>query len=881
MAKVRLLEKTVAERIAAGEVVERPASIVKELVENSLDAGATRITVDIKSGGIKSLRVSDNGCGMAADDMSVAIQRFATSKISAWDDLASLSTLGFRGEALPSIAAVSRLSIKSCTGGSEEGAELYVEGAGVPLIKPCSCPPGTVIEVNDLFYNTPARLKFLRSPVAEATNIIDLLGRMAVARPEVHFRLLSNDKEVFSFPVGMSIDQRLAKLWKIPDGTLIPILRENGNMAVDGFVALPSFTRNNRNNQLLLLNGRIIKSSNLSQAIQEGFSPLVPRGRFPVGLVRIFMPPDSFDVNVHPNKLEVRFIDTRPIFSMIYGAVAQALEENQADTVHQSHIDAARGRMATSSIGGAGVDTVVDDVPVARPQVGSFTPRNGERPRQHYGTGDERSFGLIGILNRLEAVNTNQLAMTPSEKALVREGRSTKRLPPEDFAGNATRVRTSQQGPAPAMGGYTSVVNPPQGGSPASVAAESASQPAFNGTDTISTGTFNGADTLSIAPPAPSAAKKNQGFSGSDTIGVASVAAAPGAAPVSRVEEAPGEAYTTAPVAGQMNRGESASEESYTTVPAAEQMNRGEYASGKPYTTAPVAEQVNQGVSASEESHTTASASEQMNRIEDASGEAHPALACADGSTGAVSCRGEDTDAQMASEATPAAAGGNPSGLGMTQPVSAASEQLALLGDTACVRPKKSRFELFGQVHNTFIVGLVDGELWVIDQHTAHERLNYERLGHLDPLKSQSQLLLVPEVLEFSPVASEYLASQPEELAEFGFVVEPFGPQTFQLRAVPSALSERRVLSVFRELIEELVAGSVSCKRTVGENLREKLRAMTSCKAAVKAGDPLSPQDMQRLIEDMLEVEHSRYCPHGRPTRVKLDKATLERLFHR
>ena len=193
----------------------------------------------------------------------------------------------------------------------------------------------------------------------------------------------------------------------------------------------------------------------------------------------------------------------------------------------------------------------------------------------------------------------------------------------------------------------------------------------------------------------------------------------------------------------------------------------------------------------------------------------------------------------------------------------------------------RSRFRLFGQVHNTFIVGLVDGELWVIDQHTAHERVNYERLGHLSPLHSRSQALLVPEVVEFTPVACEYLSGNRQELLEFGFEVEPFGSNTFQLRSVPMGLSQKRVTDTFRDLIEELVSGSVSLKHNVGESLREKLRAMTSCKAAVKAGDVLSRQDMQKLVEDMLEVEHSRYCPHGRPTRVCLDRRTLERLFHR
>ncbi|MDO5297708.1 MAG: hypothetical protein Q4F00_13955, partial [bacterium] len=235
-------------------------------------------------------------------------------------------------------------------------------------------------------------------------------------------------------------------------------------------------------------------------------------------------------------------------------------------------------------------------------------------------------------------------------------------------------------------------------------------------------------------------------------------------------------------------------------------------------------------------------------------------------------------ESEPAADSAPAA---DPLAATVLESAHAALRQGELLEGSAASSPAKSRFQLFGQVHKTFIVGLVDGELWVIDQHTAHERLNYERLGHLSPLQGRSQQLLVPETMDFSPAACEYLASNPRELQEFGFVVEPFGQNTFQLRAVPAALTESRIQPVFRDLIEELVGGAVSVKRSVRETMREKLRAMTSCKAAVKAGEALSRADMQKLVEDMLQVEHSRYCPHGRPTRVIMDQRTLERLFHR
>ncbi len=950
MAKVRLLERTVAERIAAGEVVERPASIIKELVENSLDAGATRIVVEIKAGGIKALRVTDNGCGMSADDMALAIQRFATSKITDWNDLATLSTLGFRGEALPSIAAVSRMRIKSSLPNQDGGAELYVEGAGVPLIKPCACPPGTRIEVSDLFYNTPARLKFLRSPVAEATNIIDLLGRIAVAHPEVHFRLLSNDKEVFSFPRGMTMPQRLVKLWKIPDDTLIPIAYAKGDMVVDGYVALPFYTRNNRNNQLLLLNGRVIKSSNLSQALQEGFSPMLPRGRFPVGVIRLFLPPDSYDVNVHPSKLEVRFVDTRTIFSLVYGAVAKALEQSQADTVQGRHLSYVRSdapdRGRTVPLRGAvpppadGAKTSIDNMPASRPlSAGTLCVPQPVRSRDVEG----KNHGLLGILNRIDAVNANLFPISASEKALARERDNEQRsaeMSAPDLEG--TLAVSMPQIAMRELAGYALLSNDGSEEQQADASAPKEPSPVFDGAETIGIGkkVFNGVDTLGYAeaqetPPA----QKDKQFSGSDTMGFAVIEKPAGREQIGKpsapknmmIHEAASKKYVADPLAATViglapinktrpkpsaevpadcppsaavhssasaltdNNPAASSpaadplaatlvESAPASVPSADDAAESAPAESSPAASSPAADPLAAALAES----APASVPSADDSAESAPAESVPSpVFSAVGSAAVGTTAAESAEiSMMASPEQERAVGSADAERNSRQEQEAASgselhQQELLSVHKPVYKTAKSRFQLFGQIHNTFIVGLVDGELWVIDQHTAHERVNYERLGYLSPLQSRSQLLLVPEVMEFSPTASEYLASEPEELADFGFAVEPFGKNTFQLRAVPSALRESGIQSVFRELIEELVSGPVSIKRSLQETMREKLRAMTSCKAAVKAGEALSQADMQKLVEDMLQVEHSRYCPHGRPTRIIMDKRTLERLFHR
>ncbi len=598
MPRVQLLEKSVAERIAAGEVVERPVSIVKELVENSLDAAASRVTVELQAGGMTLVRVTDDGHGMSEEDARLAVQRFATSKIRQWEDLDELMTLGFRGEALPSIAAVARVEIQTCEPGAEQGTELRLEGSEILRVAPAPAVPGTRITVRDLFFNTPARRKFLRSPAAETSQVVDLLGRLAAAWPEVHFRLVSNSKELLSFPAGLSAPERLSRMWKVPVDRLLSIQGQGQGLLVDGLVALPPESRTTRACQIFLMNGRVIRSTSLSQALHEGFSPWLERGRFPVGLVRLTVDPSLVDVNVHPTKLEVRFAQPRPVFSALYRAVSEAL-------------------------GGRGASPV----------------------------------------------------------------------PPHDLprAGEEAGGRRQEAG---------------------------------------------------------------------HVLGCAQGA---GAAPLTS-----GPGWRSVPRAGP--------------VPAA---------------------------------------------------------------------RPQSPSAQ------------------------AVLEFLSPLGQDRVGEPRPSRFVPLTQLHETWVVGLIDGDLCIIDQHAAHERVNYERLDGSVPLEERSQGLPVPEVLELAPALAGFLAGNLELFRSLGFVVEPFGGDAFQLRAVPAGLSARRVADAFRDLVEAAAASAVQ------EGFPERLRAMVSCRAAVKAGDPLTRAEMTHLVEDTLAVEPSSYLPHGRPTRILLDRGALERLFHR
>ncbi|MGE0613102.1 MAG: DNA mismatch repair endonuclease MutL [Hyphomicrobiales bacterium] len=356
---VRQLPPSLINRIAAGEVIERPASAVKELVENAIDAGARAIDVVAQGGGLSLLRITDDGCGMPPDDLVLAVERHATSKLPG-EDLLAISTLGFRGEALPSIGAVSRLSIQTRAAGGSEGYELRVEAGRKSGLRPAALNPGTRIEVRDLFYATPARLKFVKSERAEQAAIADVVKRLAMAHPEIAFTLTSGERNVLRLPAVMPGDrqavlERLARIMGpefMADAVALDAEREGAR--VQGFAGLPTLNRANALMQFLFVNGRPVRDKLLAGAVRAAYGDLVPSGRHPMLALFLDLPTREVDVNVHPAKAEVRFRDAGGIRSLMVGALRQALEaagHSAASTLAQRAMTRAVPRQGYSPTG--------------------------------------------------------------------------------------------------------------------------------------------------------------------------------------------------------------------------------------------------------------------------------------------------------------------------------------------------------------------------------------------------------------------------------------------------------------------------------------------------------------------------------------------------
>ena len=328
---IRVLDKSVADKIAAGEVIERPVSIVKELVEHAVDSGARSIVTEIKNGGKSYIRVTDNGCGIPREEAETAFLRHATSKIRTAGDLSAIETLGFRGEALASIAAVTHTEMVTKTADAKSGTRILIHGGEVISSGPTGCPDGTTVLVTDLFYNTPARAKFLKSDSAESGRIINLISQIALAYPEIKFRLVNNGNILFSTAGNGDLLSAILSVYKLKEyEDLIPVNYSREKTRITGYISKPSLSRTNRKDQIFFVNGRVVESRVLERGVSEGYRERLFEGRFPVVFLFLQTDPADLDVNIHPNKRQVRFEREEETAELVAEAVRASLGTREA-----------------------------------------------------------------------------------------------------------------------------------------------------------------------------------------------------------------------------------------------------------------------------------------------------------------------------------------------------------------------------------------------------------------------------------------------------------------------------------------------------------------------------------------------------------------------
>ena len=410
MGQIRLLSETVASQVAAGEVVERPASVVKELIENSIDAGARKIDVMIRRGGISLVRVIDDGCGMDRDDALLSLERHATSKIRTAADLEAIATLGFRGEALPSIASVSRFRLTTREAHAVAGTEIIVNGGKLDVVRDGGEAPGTQVEVRSLFYNLPARRKFLRSENTESRNIEHQIHLQAIGHPQIGFSLLRDDRILFQLPAAATLSDRIRDLFGVELLQRLVEVTSTGSpkIRISGFIGQAGLSRQTRTQQLVFVNGRAIESTLITAAIREGYHTALMKGQYPVTFFFLEVDPASVDVNVHPAKREVRFRDPTGVREAIVQCIQQTLEGGRAAWQERFRAPVS----VPSVVGKAAPDlrlrpeeSVPEESHRELPHLGSAVA--GVAVQQQASKAAQQQFQIIGVLSKLYVLMEN------------------------------------------------------------------------------------------------------------------------------------------------------------------------------------------------------------------------------------------------------------------------------------------------------------------------------------------------------------------------------------------------------------------------------------------------------------------------------------------
>ena len=824
MSEIQVLDQRTIDKIAAGEVVERPSSIAKELVENALDAGATRITVEIRDGGIRLLRVTDNGKGIPADEVRLAFLRHATSKLRTVGDFGTLTTLGFRGEALSSIAAVSRVEMITKRAGEMTGTRYCIEGGRERLLEEVGAPEGTTILVRDIFYNTPARAKFLKTAQTEAAHVGNFMEKLALAKPSVAFEFLSNgDSKLLTTGNGNLKDVIYQIYGREAASELVPVDVSAPELRVTGVLARPSICRSTRNFEMYFVNGRYVKSRIVSAAIEEGYGTMLMKHMYPFTCLFLDVKGTNVDVNVHPTKMEVRFSNEKGVFAAVKEAVESTLKGQE---------------MIVRSL-------LVKDAPAAK-KTGRY-----ENPAPFESA----------------AIREQTQGYSPSEQSI-------RQIPGPDRAGSAGSVQRQGTTASASAGSdrQRQIPGPDRGGSaesdPAALGGGVREHPAvFGETERKS---FPGGQTLTHKAAAPMEAIAAGRIPAKETENALSVSAGTGAVfggsqePASETENALSVSAPEEKMALREEKTARIFEESGERIPSCASSSYGTTRDGK---TNPDGQGKPQSIKPDTEETAVGTVLSQN---------ALPAQETAFAGAGAA------REPLPAQETTFAGAGAAREPLPAQEAAFAGRraevyEQQELL--PGILSPKaKSRRRILGCAFRTYWIIEYGKELFLIDQHAAHEKVLYERLTKMYQESAVSQQMVSPPLIFTATLEEKALLDEyTEAFAEIGFEIEPFGGREYKVSAVPYHLSMLGSRALFTEMLDHLETSRDPKKLSI-----YILRIATeACKAAVKGGDMLSLPEAEALIDELFLCEDPYHCPHGRPTIISFTEKELEKRFKR
>ena len=786
MGNIVLLDELTINKIAAGEVIERPASAIKEMVENSIDAGAKHITVEIKNGGISFIRITDDGKGIAKDDMELAFEPHATSKIRSADDLNLVTSMGFRGEALSTIAATANVELVSKTEEQEIGNRIMIQGGDVLFFDEIGCSKGTTITVKNLFFNTPARYKFLKKDFTEAGYVEDVLTRVALIHPEIAIKFINSGKTIIQTNGSGDLKSVIYNIFgKETASNIINVDYEYEDMKITGIIGKSEIARSNRANQIFFVNKRYIKDKTLSSAVEQAYKGMLPIGKFAFVVLNIEMSPSKVDVNVHPAKLEVRFEEENLVFKAMFHSIkdtllkeglisererAQEIKEKSKDVFKIENAEEMAQKTYTVENNTQTTSSMIEDIFKKRDE-----GLKQSKPALDNSISNEEVFKKLKLLQenlKKEVEQDPSLKLTDNYKqmeqkynetiATIIEQKSEEENVLEDK--DTTQVNKEEVNKNSILEQMQRIMNKHQ-------------EIKDQDVDEIQSDIKENKDEnqKDIDESNTNEEKVSQDLENKEDTNTDSLQE--GKEKILNFEKMYKDLF------GKKTYGENEQED----LPKEEENNF--------YT---------------------------------------------------IDSKMEDTNVSM---------------------FEAGSEY------------NKLEYKFIGIAFNTYIIFEIKDEIYIMDQHAAHERIMYEKVkeNFYKQGEKSSQLLLLPDVITLTHKEMDIAKDNFSLFREAGFILEEFGENTIKLSGVPDVCIDLNTQELFKETLDEIN----TVARTAKQEKEERFIATVACKAAVKANMKLAEEEVKSLMDRLLELQNPFTCPHGRPTVIKLSKYEIERKFAR
>lgn len=893
MGNIVLLDDLTINKIAAGEVIERPASVVKEMLENSIDAGAKNITVEIKNGGISLIKIIDDGVGIAEDDMEIAFERHATSKIRKAEDLESIKSMGFRGEALASIAAISKVEMVSKKENDEVGHKIVVEGGKTVEFTEEARSVGTTITVRNLFYNTPVRYKFLKKDYTEAGYIEDAVTRIALVNKNVAIKLISNGKTIIQTNGNGDLKTLIYSIYgKDIAAEVIELDYEYEGIKVSGVIGKPVIARANRSNQLFFLNGRYIKDKNLSAAADQAYKGMIPIGRYGFIILNLEMDPKLVDVNVHPAKLEVRFEEESKVFKAVYHAIKSSLAKSElvenVEKENSSQNDAEINENNETNIE-TNIDKNIDKNSNNKINVeddlSNFSMKNSH---------EKKSGGIAGLFHKIikepeetvEELSNNHLEEIFKYRQGLKNDKSSNENIREFDSNNVdnfeeNNLKISENDEIEKEDILNKKIEIAKTINDNEISKKISLGNTFISSNTKELDVNNVNELIKDATTKMLSIKmaekqptqivnteeiRNEEFDKTQKIDLSSHNSIQDTV----VAEENLNSLPQNTIVLNNNEKNELSKENINNIQEKDALNNinNEKINSENDEFSKIAEKLMEARLSSDNTQMI-DTGRVREALKEENFETNPEFDKMYKKTFGVdpfSVRKEKELEKLEQEKI------NASG-----DFSYPAENMNVFEEKEDY-PEIS-YKFIGIVFSTYIIIEIKNEMYIIDQHAAHERIMYEKVkaNYYSEDEKDEQLLLLPDVISLTHKEMAIAKENVEMFAKAGFTFEEFGDNTIKLVTVPGMCEELNTKQLFLDILDEIDTVAVTAR----QEKEDKFIATVACKAAVKAKMKLDEKEVKSLMNKLLELPNPFTCPHGRPTAIKMTKYDLEKKFSR